>query len=250
MRGFILTYCPSLEVLYGNLLTAKTLRVGFPTTPIHVFDNASAPELRPIIEKAYREIGCSYHQIDKEITHTGFLLNVMSHPTHDSVVFLDPDLVFWDNMEECKFDGLMHGRFIPDFYDQYAGCNTLARLHTSLLVFPKLKELWGRIADIEKDKFEFEAVRPTMRRLDGKWYRWDTMASMYEFLGDKAVAFTENELNRYDHLFCGTNFLHVQKQLNNLEFEKTHIAAAKNDLEKLRGVRTKQDEFFKSSPWI
>lgn len=250
MRGFILTYCPSPEVLYGNVLTAKTLRVGFPTTPIYVFDNASAPELRPQIEKAYRDVGCAYYQIDKRITHTGFLLNILQHSFHEPVMFLDPDLVFWGNMEDCNFNQLMHGRRIPDFYDPYTKCNTVARLHTSLLIFPKLKELRECLEAGEKDKFEFEAVCPTMRELNKKWYRWDTMASMYQFLGDKAVAFSEKELALYDHIFCGTNFPHVQKHLNNIEFEGRHLAAAENRLSDLRGMHTEQDKFFNSNPWI
>ncbi len=41
---YILTWCKSLESLYGSLLVFQTLRVGFPTAPVYVFDNGSLPK--------------------------------------------------------------------------------------------------------------------------------------------------------------------------------------------------------------
>ena len=52
LRVYILTHCKSLESLYGSVLVFQTLRVGFPTSPIHVFDNGSLPEAREAIREA------------------------------------------------------------------------------------------------------------------------------------------------------------------------------------------------------
>ncbi|MEO6447712.1 MAG: hypothetical protein ABIO42_00555, partial [Burkholderiaceae bacterium] len=41
----ILTYCAHPALAYGTLLVFKTLRVGFPTARVEVYDNGSHPDV-------------------------------------------------------------------------------------------------------------------------------------------------------------------------------------------------------------
>lgn len=253
MRGFILTYCPSPDALYGNLLTAKTLRTGFPTTNILVVDNASAPEVRPTIKAVYESVGCQYYQLEQKIPHAKFLWETVFKSPDTSIVFLDPDLMFWGNMEKQRYSGLMHGRKIPPFYDPYTKCNNMERLHTSLLFLPDVEKLKAFLASSCKNKFDFDPFYPVMLYIDGSWRRWDTGAALYFLLGDGARAFTEEDLVLYDHLFCGTHLHELPIEVENSVwqdwFAHAHQAAREGNLDMLRGVYVKQEEFFKSSVW-
>ncbi len=140
---FILTYCRNTELFYGTELIFKTLRVGFPNARITVVDNASIPEVRDEIELLAKENDCLFEQIlEPGLKHHKFIQNTIRDIANDKslkngpLVFLDPDICFWDSCEDFSFDGLIAGRLLGSFNEIVAKTLTMTRKHASFMCFP------------------------------------------------------------------------------------------------------------------
>jgi hypothetical protein len=151
-------------------------------------------------------------------------------------------------MQDLKFDGIMAGRFIPKFADPYSGCVSYPRLHTSLLWIQDAERLALRVIKETTKFWEFDPISPCMFKLMDTWYRFDTGSRLYCALSDQMQAFTEQDLDRYDHLFCGSN-MNVVSPYFSSDIQSIFTEAdghAKKDFRLLRGIWKKQDEVFKS----
>lgn len=261
MRIFILLYCRRPDLLYGTTLIFRTLRVGFPTARINIVDNASVEEVRPVLRELAAREGCEFVQLTAELQHHDFLAQVIGNSDDEPLVFVDPDVVFWESCEGWQFDGLAAGRLIPRFLDDYTGCVTEPRLHTSFLWIPRPAVFRQAMHSLKAWWFDFEPIRPLMffdsgcgwRRLDtgatlGGWRRQDTGAALYAALPEKMVAFGPRELGAYDHLFVGS---HIDLVTPALDSEKRgraleiHRLAREGELSSLKGLWIEQDEFFR-----
>lgn len=239
-RVFCITYCRRPELYYGTSLIFQTIRAGFPDAEIVVIDNASAygvEETRRLAES----VGAIFVHYEKERRHQDILADIVIGADVPTAV-VDPDIVFWDRADEST--AMLEGRLIPCFLDPYTGCHTHERLHTSFLKFrPELREA---IREVRAQRFDWEPFSPTMLEMDG-WHRWDTMASLYASLKHIAKPFSESDLNKYDHLFCGSHIDLVSDKLNEWgdKFRAMHESARVGDLEALRGIWKLQDTFFR-----
>lgn len=252
---FILTFCDDPSTLYGATLTFNTLRVGFPHADVHVVDNASHPDTRPAIRQAAEQAGGTFTQLEQRIEHADFVRGLLFGQTeYNNVVLLDPDLLFWREVEHWKFDGaLMAGRLIPTFQDSYCGSLTHARLHTSFLWLPDLVALRAKLAEAITPHtaqqvlgYEFDPIRPVILPSPEVWVRWDTAASLYHAIKSDCHAFTDNELDSYDHLFCGSHLETVSDLLPTDEaarFRETHKLAVNNP-RALKGIWREQQRYF------
>lgn len=240
----ILTWCGDMAALYGAVLTFKTLRVGFPTARAIVTDNASTPEARPHIRAAAEAAGCEYRQLETPATWNEYYSWALGHAVHDTVILADPDLVFWENMEDLRPSGLFAGRLIPASREG----GTAARLHPSLLFVPSAQALRSVVAGVVYAHgfgyYQFSPFEPTMGFADGRLIRWDTWAQMYQAAGEDAQAFTEDELDCYDHLYCGTHLDAMRKGASVPVIEKAHALAKAGDLAALRGIWREQEAYF------
>jgi hypothetical protein len=245
----ILTYCrePSL-LASGTLLVFRTLRIGFPTAEVTVIDNASVPEARPAIRAAAEAAGCEYIQRDPEIVHAEFLREVILGANYaGSVVLLDPDVIFWSNCEGWRIGRLLAGRMLPEFMDEFTRCRTLARLHTSFLWIRDVAALRERVSALMTTYFDFDPFPPRMFAMDGAWYRGDTMAFLCGALPEEVQPFGEEELNAYDHLFCGSHLDLVLRDVphETQMFLKWAHAQALADPSRLRGLWRQQEDYFR-----
>ena len=234
----ILTWCKDPDALYGSLLTLKTVRIGFPNADVMVVDNGSIDV--PDIRLAAEAVGAGYMK-QNEVFHWQFMRKAIE-VVHQPLVFADPDLIFWERMEMPE--ALIAGRLIPQFFDEYTQTLTHARLHTSLLSIPNPQKLWQMIRTEESRMWESDLLRPVMIPTNGKWERWDTGSALYGSLG--GYAFT-NELNSYDHIFCGSHLKYVADKLNPREldeFKRIHAIAKAGDLSELRGTWKRQQQYF------
>ena len=118
------------------------------------------------------------------------------------------------------------------------GCLMAPRIHPSLVIIPDVRAL---LTAIELRKGHRPYVRPfeSYTVLDkDQWRMYDTLASLYSLLGDKAYHFGPDDLDRYDHLFCGTISNRLEEMgmspENRAIVEKAHSLAAE-DLSSLRG---------------
>lgn len=245
---YILTWCNEVENLYGTTLTFKTLRVGFPSARVHVVDNASLSDCRPLIRQGAQECGAEFVQMEQGIAHHDFVERVLNTQPEGTAIFVDPDVCFWENVEGWKFDALMAGRRLPKFACELTGCVTHPRLHTSFLWIPNVCVLRDAILTLRGRLFEFQPFRPVMFRLDGVWQRFDTGASLFSGLPEEMHCFTDRELEAYDHLFCGTHLGRVAPALQPEyadQFKAMHKEVQTNP-GALKGAWRIQEDYLKS----
>ena len=209
-----------------------------------MYDNASPIELSVKIKNLAEEKNCYFTRLEKEIPHYHYLeYCIANNNTNEPIIFLDPDICFWKNCENWKFNGLLAGRLIPEFYDDFSKCITHARIHTSFLWIPNTNKLLEEINNIDKFKHQKTSLHfnEFMYFIKNKWFRFDTAAMLYSLFKNQIICFGKNELNAYDHLFYGTHLNMVKNTLSQLT--KTHEQVKKN-YKSIKGVWKKQDEYF------
>lgn len=247
-RVYILTFCDRLDQLYGNLLVFKTLRTGFPTAEVHVIDNASILQARQIIRQHSDTCGAKFIQLQKRIRHDSYFETALLKDAPDTVIFVDPDICFWESVEDWHFDVLMAGRAIPAIACEQSGCITRPRLHTSFLWVPNVPSFVATVRALCDRYWDFLPFRPIMFSEHGQWHRFDTGGQLYAAIEDRTYAFQEKELNSYDHLFCGTHSWKASSTLsgdNKANFDELH-SAVRADYRALRGAWRKQEKYFQS----
>lgn len=244
---YVLTFCQNETQLYGTTLVFETLRVGFPNATVHVVDNASLPEVRATIRERALACKATHHQFDRRWRHESFILQALKETKSRSVVFVDPDVCFWEKVEDWSFSSLLAGRLIPRHFDMTFGCIAQPRLHPSFLWFPNVTALFYELGRLKTRFFDAEFFQSQSIAVEGKWQRYDTCAALYHALIDHAYAFTPQELDAYDHLFCGTHLdqiLMLMSQPVRELVRKVHDQA-KADYRGLRGMWRWQEEHFK-----
>jgi len=250
---FILTYCRKPELFYGTELIFKTLRVGFPTANVVIVDNASIPEARSEIELLAKNNDCLFEQIDNQgIRHHDFLENAIFAMADDDgpLIFVDPDICFWESCEDFEFEGLIAGRLGQGFEDGVTQTYTMPRLHTSFLWIPNVKKLRDAIWKAKFRHFDFEPFTPYSCAMNGKWYRYDTGASLYAAFSEKVSRFSEEYMDRYDHIYCGSHIDWLDSRFNPKLKEMTreiHRNAKEGNLAALKGIRARQDRIWKEN---
>jgi hypothetical protein len=263
-RVHIITWCQAEEQLYGSLLIFKTLRVGFPTAPVVVIDNVSRPEFRPVIRRAARDAGCKYIQLTEAgASHADLLGEILGDADgtdrDDPLVFVDPDVMFWECCENWTFgDAMIAGRLIPPF-EETPGFLCLPRLHTSFLWIPDppfVRLVLGHLTRAY--------VGPTCMpfsdytfKIGAQWLHFDVGVGLYSWLADYAYIFGPRELDAYDHLFLGTHlcvdaltedFLSSPTGERMRALVETH-RIAQEDYRRLRGLWRQQEQWFQSRAW-
>jgi len=242
MNVAIITYCETSVVPRPASLTFETLRVGYPTAAVTVFDNSSHPEARNVFKKLSNCIGADYVQIEPERPHYHILWSLIECAT-GRLVILDPDLVFWKDCELADFgDALLAGRRLPKFYCPLTHTLTSSRIHTSHLIVPDCQLL---VENVRTSSMEWHPFRPFQYYCAPTWKREDTGSQLCKLLGRKAKRFDNEFLDRYDHLFCGTHFQHVMPYLEKSSldvFVDGYRNLASNDISALRGVWREQQK--------
>ena len=244
---YILTWCNRLENLYGTTLVFKTLRVGFPNANVHIVDNASLPSVRSLLKQNAQECDAEFTQIKNTISHHDFIEQTLNRQSEGTAIFVDPDVCFWENVEDWSFDALIAGRLLPKYKCEYSGCLTYPRIHTSFMWIPDVIAFREAIQTLQTQYFEFNPFCPVMLKLGDVWQRFDTGASLYNALPDRMYAFTEKELDSYDHLFCGTHIGSVASKIRPdyaLLFERMH-KHVQIDHQALKGAWRIQENYFK-----
>lgn len=249
----ILTYCAHPFLAYGTLLVFKTLRTGFPSARIEVYDNGSHPDVREQIRSASRAVDAVHHQGEGR-HYTDHLRWLLLHRDWDSapLVILDPDVIFWGGVETWNFDDtLIAGRLIPAM--RRDALVALPRLHSSLLWVPDVHRLRREVARVERLSFGWDAgIAQRTTYVGGRGYFADTLAGLYNAMPDLCRPFSEDQLDAYDHLFFGSHFNVIGSAANVIGdprfevFKEGHRAAASGQLDALRGLWRAQQARFES----
>lgn len=240
----IITFCRKPELFYGSSLIFESIRVGFPDAQILVVDNGSIPESLLGIKDLTESLGGHFLPLKSPVPHASIIKNLIL-TAQEPLVILDPDIVFWDRTDEVS-SGLMDGRLIPTFNDPYTDTLTKERLHTSFLKVNAPKDIQRIYKGIKEKYFDWNPFDPAMfQEEDKKWIRYDTLSMLYATLKGECSIFNEEDLNAYDHLFCGSHIDLVASFLPSWAHEM-HEEVKKGNVETLRGAWKKQEEFFTS----
>lgn len=203
-KVYILTWCQRIELLYGTTLVFKTLRAGFPEADIHVTDSASILSARPEIRGAAQACQAQFEQLEEHIELHQFMHRVIHEQQSGAIVFVDPDICFWEPVEHWQFDGLAAGRYIPRYMCEFTACVTEPRLHSSLLFIPDVARLRAAIERAQERWYFFDPFRTLMVPMQGRWHFFDTPSGLYNAYPNEMRHFVEAELDAYDHLFSGS----------------------------------------------
>jgi hypothetical protein len=249
-KVFILTFCQTEEQLYGTTLIFKSLRTGFSNADVIVIDNASIPNARKVIKQLSAKANCYFFQLESEILHNKFLEEIiLNQPLSGTVVILDPDIIFWENCENWKFNKLLAGSYIPAHIDEWTQSLVRPRIHTSFYWIQDIVKLRNIIKPlIEFYRNEFDPFLPVTFKEGSHWYRFDTGGSLYSVIQKYCHHFTEKEHSAFDHLFGGTHLNLFIDQIKPKNTKKSLIdihTMAKIDPSKLQGIWKKQKHFFR-----
>lgn len=247
----VLTYCAHPTSAYGSLMVFDTIRTGFPSAPIEVWDNGSCAEVVPDIESAAQKVCARFTSLTSRhySDHLRWVLLERPHPKCVPLVLCDPDVVFWESVEGWDFgQALMAGRLMPLM--QHSGFIAMQRLHPSLLFIPDVHELRRAVKAADARAFGWDAIGPRTSWVNGQPHFWDTLSDLFNALCAGCVAFGEAELNAYDHLFFGTHLVMLgalrADGLRDLCTE-AHAHAATGNAQALRGIWRRQQVFFETA---
>lgn len=252
---YILTSCRRIDLLYGSTLVFDSLRRGFPSARVTVVDNGSIEEGREEIRRRAKDAGCLFVSSRSAVEHGAFLEETLAaHRDDDSpLVFLDPDVVFWESVEAWSFprETLLAGRYVPTLARH--GAIEIPRLHSSFLVIPSPRRLWRRLEELSSVVWDFHPFRAASYVEKGRLRHVDTGAALYSLLSETDPAacssFEERHLAAYEHLSCGTSIDLAEKCLSPKalgELQRAH-ALARSDVGKLRGLWRDQERSWKES---
>lgn len=255
----IVTWCKTPDQLYGNALVFESVRIGFPTARILVIDNASSPELQERLSVCASQVGAEFAPVPEEKAHWEILEEIAFRRPLDAletnrVCFVDPDVIFWSEVEGFDFGAhLLAGRLIPAFEDKTRGFVTMPRLHPSFLWLPDVNALRERMGPSSFPWLDFSPFRPVTFPVGKTILASDTGAALYQILGDRAYAFSEDHLNSYDHLFFGTHAKLVLEHLAEDDaamfapFYSLHSKVQRGD-RGIKGAWRMQEKHFQSGP--
>ena len=242
-KVFIQTYCAAPELAYGALLAFKTIRVGFPNAEIHVFDNGSIADVASQVEHECKKIGAKFTACKRD-DFSKFYSKIIESE-HGRVFIVDPDVIFWSSVEKMDTDSVIAGRLIPKL--RRNGVSSVARLHPSMLFIPCVENLRGEIAARYINKMNY--IGQYSAHVDGEKLFFDTLSPVYQMMPELCHAFTDDELNCYDHLFYGSHLPVISPGIDDGGMTVNHHkSAAVGNYSALKGIwKVQQKEFERES---
>jgi len=190
-----------------STLVFDTIRVGFPTFDIYVWDNNTGRPLNAVKEMP-PFIG-HYRHYEKQISHWDWIRHRVNDEKEPFII-CDTDMIFFESVEEDIIkspEAHVAGELQQFFYDPVLYCVHVPRFHTALMrINPKgLLELeQGVNKDIPSG-----AVLP-VDLIKPQWMLGPQIVTLYADTMTLASAFlpcytfSEEILKKYIHLYCGT----------------------------------------------
>jgi hypothetical protein len=246
----ILVTVRKTELLPAATLVFKTLRVGFPTSPIFVWGNGLPMFLEDQVRAAARPTGATFNNL-KPTCHDHWIEQLVLNQAQPFWI-CDTDMVFFD---ECEwfFDGrdsdLFAGRFEPTWHEPWTDSVHVERLHTCLQWFNPVAlraAMAGWLHSTVPQVFA-NAEMPLIRQhfvpvRGGKTLFYDSTAGLWHAGG--GTKFTARQNGAFEHLHCGSYSDEVGKVDVLKGLPAMHEAIIQNP-ELARGIQKQQDEFYK-----
>lgn len=235
----------------SGMLVFKTLRTGFPSAKIEVWDNCSIEPFRTEIAHETLKLGGQFHPLDQRILYHDFIRARLSANEPGSLALVDTDIIFYDDVQSWGMHQheLLMGRLIPLHRNEVYGCTENSRLHSSLLFIRDVQELNKTIAKEFSGPCAASGYQnpwaPTLWFNGGFKYFHDVGCNIYQAFPSTMRAFTETQLDSYTHLHCGTWLDQVLPHIKKADqFKKVHELAT-TDRMALHGLWRQQDEYYR-----
>lgn len=206
MKVFILLTCRKQELLPYTTLVFKTVRTGFPTAEIILRSNGLPDYAMGALEKLAKDADCQWEDDRSPTIHHRWIEALVDRDT-EAFWICDSDIIFYEAVEDWKFDTALAGWRIPEFQDEFSGSITRARLHGSLLYMDpdKVNAQWA-----EKTKACPETpftplvnpFNPIVQPINGRLYFHDTCSVLYHAIG--GTEFTDRQKEAFFHFNFGT----------------------------------------------
>lgn len=233
MKVCILVTVPRPELLDNCTLVFKTLRVGFPTVQIDVFDNVNNSDVWNALALRTKQVDGRFITC-RERYHHGKWIQAILKRYDEPVVILDPDVILWENCENLQFARLYAGYYTPMIWNEFAKCISAPRIHTSFMWFndPQrlLRDIKNRYPEAHDSTGAYSPCNPFMpdvKFLNGRPMFWDTCANLYNMI--PGTHFDDDVLLKYDHV-PSSSFYDVMKDRVSTPkgFEWLHKTAVTN----------------------
>lgn len=214
---FILATCRKPELLRASTMVFETIKVGFPTAPVMLYIND--PEgMPPGCEAAIHHAAPSHTSMFETNTVHYRWIEHLAGTMEKPFWVCDTDMVFYEPVEDWKFETALAGRLTPQYRNDWLHCIERPRLHSSLLWIDPVAvrvqtHCWWRRYPQTPFTPHHNLWAPAyvpMGRGRTAWY--DTGAQLYHALG--GTAFTAAQLDAYSHAFFGTIEDLVQPQVD------------------------------------
>lgn len=246
-KVFVLATCRKEELLPYTLLVFKTIRVGFPTAEISVIGNDLPNYAQGALLKECSATGCSFSNGPETIHHKW--IEMLGESQTEPFVISDTDMIYYDKVEDWRFNTPIAGCRIPEFKDEFTGAITRSRLHTSLMfIDPCLcsEKMDSIESSVNLTPFNPLAnlIYPACIPLNGEMYFYDTMSMMYHAIG--GTSFSEKQRDAYFHFNFGTISDIVLPRLNRADEIQSARSAILENPKLGRGVWRWQDAHYSS----
>jgi hypothetical protein len=251
MNVRILATCRNPELLPFTTMVFDSIRTGFPSAQITVFGNNLDGDIKEAVDAKCFESGCRFLNLPGTIHHD-WILSLLDNATEPFWI-CDTDVVFHSNFERFEFNEALCGWRVPEWLDDFSGCITRSRLHTSLLRFDpakvqqKTSDYDGEIAETPFTP-RVNLINPLVVPFKGNPYFYDTCSLLYHAIGGKA--FTDEQKDSYTHFNFGTISDLVLPRLP--ENEANDLKAQRDFLLKnpamLKGQWRNQEQFYSNHP--
>lgn len=243
MKIFVLATLRNPNLGEFTYMVFDTIRTGFPTYEIEVHGNNLGDKFNDeLLSETFH-----YTNIPATIHHKWIeqLIKDMNEPFW----IVDTDVIFYESFEGLALgDAPLAGRRIPEFLDEFSGCLTRSRLHTSLLyINPEVvkKRVESFTSKLAKTEFTPLAnlIYPIIVPFKGVGTFYDTCSQLYHTVGGQP--FSEQQLDSYFHFNFGTISDLVLPRLNGYRetMEKARDLVVK-DPSKGRGAWRYQDQWY------
>lgn len=226
MNVFVLATVRKRELLKFTTLVFDSLRVGFPTANVHVdFNDLQGKDYElHTLEACCEKVGATFNHCTT--IHHEWLQKLIFRE-QEPFWIVDTDVIFYSTVERWRLDSHLAGWRIPEWNDDFSGCITRARLHTSLLYIDPAKVRSAAIAyerKIANTVFtpKVNLIFPLVVPMKGKPYFYDTCSLLYHAIGGQA--FTDEQKDAYFHFHFGTISDIVLPRLSDEESSKMEQA--------------------------
>jgi hypothetical protein len=230
-------------------MALETIRVGFPTARIKVYGNDLSIQTSEQVYEKFEKIqgATEWHSLSPRVTHADWIKGQVMMSNAETLWIVDGDSIFWKSCEDFKFEHPLAGFSVPPMWNEFAGCPSVQRVHTSHLTV-RPAELRAAIAKADEVFLKYpvyaesDYFSPRVVFANRQPHFYDSLAGLSHAVS--WTSYSEAELDCYDHVNSASFFKVMYERLADREkFAALHETAKKNP-QALRGLWRKINAYY------